>query len=146
LRFGILFPHPITSQKQQHRTNAASFVLVAEWGIFEMSQVIIADVVRRLLRYQIHDYSRAKSILDATSLSEMAQRIVEEEPGVVAALYACVYDRNGELRRDEQGIPLDRDFIGSRVLNLKANPYREPTALLLRGIFMDLRDKMGNEF
>jgi hypothetical protein len=102
LRFGILFPHPITSQKQQHRTNAASFVLVAEWGIFEMSQVIIADVVRRLLRYQIHDYSRAKSILDATSLSEMAQRIVEEEPGVVAALYACVYDRNGELRRDEQ--------------------------------------------
>jgi hypothetical protein len=120
----------------------------ARWEDGEMTDatVIIADVVRRLLRYQIHDYSRAKSILDVSSLSEMAQKIVEEEPGVVTALYACVYDRNGELRRDDQGLPLSRDFIESKVLNLKANPYRESTALLLRGIFMDLRDKMGNDY
>jgi hypothetical protein len=57
-----------------------------------------------------------------------------------------MYDRNGQLRRDDQGLPLGRDYIESKILNLKAHPYRESKAMLLRSIFMDLRSKMGNAY
>jgi hypothetical protein len=107
---------------------------------------IIANVVRRLIHHQAEEYARARSILDAVPLSEKAQEIVREEPAVVVALYAVVYDQNGQLRCDNQGQPLGKEYIESKVLNLKAKPHREPTALLLRGIFLDLRAKMGNEY
>ncbi len=111
------------------------------------SSAIIANVVRRLLRNQIEEYRRARVILDASERrSETADKIIDEEPGVVAALYACVYEQNGQLRVDDDGQPLIKNFIESKVLNLKSNPYKNETALLLRGIFMSLRAKMGKEF
>jgi hypothetical protein len=112
----------------------------------EAAKVIFANVVRRMMRNQIDEYQRARSILDAGELSEAAQQIVREEPAVVVALYAVIYDAAGNLRRDEQGQPLARNFIESKILNLKANPHKEQTALLLRQAFLDLRAKMGNGY
>jgi hypothetical protein len=108
--------------------------------------VITANVVRRLIHNQPDEYAKARTILDACQLSEQAAVIVRDELAIVVALHAVVYDQNGQLRRDDQGLPLERNYVESRILNLKANPHREPPALLLRGIFMDLRAKMGNEY
>src|SRR5262249_19322954 len=97
-----------------------------------VAAAIIADVVRRLVRSQDgEEYDRAMDILDKVNLSEAAKKVAEEEAAVVAALYACKYDQQGRLRVDDQGRPLTRTFIQSKVLNLKANPYRSDTAMLL---------------
>jgi len=104
---------------------------------------IIVSVLRRLLRDQIVEYDRALDILDAADLSEPAAKIVNEEPGIVAALYAIIYDQNGQLRVDDHGQPLGLKFIEGKILNMKANPYKGEEAMLLQGIFQGLRAKMG---
>jgi hypothetical protein len=119
-------------EKQQNERNAAN--------------AIVANVLRRMLRNQNEEYSKARAILDICELSEQARTVVQEEPGIIAALYAITYDQTGQLRKDDQGLPLGRAFIDSKVLNLKANPYREPTAMLLRGLFMDFRNRLGSEY
>jgi hypothetical protein len=96
-----------------------------------------------LICSQAEDYQQARAILDTAELSEEARKIVEEEPHIVAALYACVYDKHGELRRDDRGKPLQKSFVESKILNLKENPYKGEGAMLLRSLFMDLRMKMG---
>jgi hypothetical protein len=111
----------------------------------ESASAIIANVVRRLIRNQGGEYERARAILDGIELSGEARRVVEEERAVVSALHATIYDQNGNLRVDEEGISLDRKFIESKVLNLKANPYRSEIALLLRAIFLDLRRQYNND-
>jgi hypothetical protein len=109
---------------------------------------IILDILHRVLWSQDgKEYCRAKAILNTGfPLSETAQRVVKEHPAMVAALHASLYDQRGRLRVDGEGKPLDRSFIQSKILNLKANPYRGPDALLLRGLFMDLRKEMGNDY
>jgi len=111
-----------------------------------IQMAIIADTIQRLIHHQPDEYARARTILDACQLSEQAAVIVREEQAVVVALYAIMYDRNGQLRRDDQGLPLGRNYIESKILNLKAHPYRESKTMLLRSIFMDLRSKMGNGY
>jgi hypothetical protein len=107
--------------------------------------MLVANVLRRLICSQAEDYQRARAILDAADLPEEARKIVEEEPPIVAALYACVYDQGGRLRRDDRGQPLQKNFVESKILNLKENPYRGQETMVLRGLFMDLRMKMGGK-
>jgi hypothetical protein len=109
------------------------------------AQLIIENVVTRLIRCQGSDYKAARAILDATELPEEDRKIVEEEVPIVAALYACLYEGNGRLRLDDRGKPISKEFIESKVLNMKAQPYRAPLALLLRGLFMDFWIRIGKK-
>jgi hypothetical protein len=109
------------------------------------ADMIVANVLRRLICSQAEDYKRAIAILGTVELSEESRKIIEEEPHIVTALYACVYDQHGQLRRDDRGDPLFRYFVASKLLNMKPNPYRGHEAMVLRGLFMDLRMKMGGK-
>jgi hypothetical protein len=109
------------------------------------ARMLVANVLRRLICSQAEDYQRARAILDAAELPEEARKIVEEEPAIVATLYACVYDQHGQLRRDDRGTPLSKNFVESKILNMKENPYKGEGAMLLRGLFLDLRTKMGGK-
>jgi len=107
--------------------------------------MIVANVLRRLIRSQAEDYQQASAILDAAELPEETRKIVEEEPHIVAALYACAFHQHGELRRDDRGKPLSKNFVESKILNLKENPYKSQETMVLRGLFTDLRMKMGGK-
>jgi hypothetical protein len=109
------------------------------------ARMIVANVLRRLICSQAEDYQQARAILDAAELSEEARKIVEEEPHIVAALYACAFHQHGQLRRDDRGKPLGQNFVDGKLLNLKENPYKGQETMVLRGLFMDLRMKMGGK-
>src|SRR2546428_2245779 len=109
------------------------------------ARMIVANVLRRLICSQAEDYQKARAILDTADLPEEARKIVEEEPPIVAALYACIYDQHGRLRRDDRDKPLHPRFIEGKILNLRGNPYRGQETMVLRGLFMDLRTKMGGK-
>jgi len=72
-------------------------------------------------------------------------QIVEEEPHIVAALYACAFSCHRELRGDDRGKPLSRSFVEGKIMNLKENPYKSHETNVLRGLFTDLRMKMGGK-
>jgi hypothetical protein len=108
------------------------------------ARMLVANVLRRLICSQAEDYQRARAILDTAEFKyEEARKIVEEEPIIIAALYACVYDQGGRLRQDDRGNLLHRRFIEGKLLNLKENPYRGVNELVLRRLFMDWRTRMG---
>jgi hypothetical protein len=107
------------------------------------ARMLVANVLRRLICLQTEDYRRARAILDIAELCEEIRTIIEEEQPIVAALYACVYDQSGRLRRDDRGNTLHPRFIESKLLNMKENPYRGVQELALRGLFQDLRMKKG---
>jgi hypothetical protein len=108
------------------------------------ARMIVANVLRRLICFQTEDYQRARAILDTAEFKyEKIRTIVEEEPTIIAALFACVYDQGGRLRQDDRGFPIHPRFIESKILNLKENPYRGVQESVLRGLFQDLRMKMG---
>jgi hypothetical protein len=107
------------------------------------TRLLVANVLRRLICSQAEDYERARAILDKAELCEEIRTVIEEEPTIIAALYACVYDQGGRVRRDDRGNPLHTRFIESKILNMKENPYRGVQELVLRGLFLDLRTKMG---
>jgi hypothetical protein len=109
------------------------------------ARMLVANVLRRLICSQAEDYQQARAILDTADLPEEARKIIEEEPHIVAALYACIYDQHGQLRRDDRGEPLGQNFVEGKLLNLKENPYRGVQEMVLRGLFMDLRMKMGGK-
>ena len=109
------------------------------------ARMIVANVLRRLIRSQAEDYQRASAILDAAELPEETRKIVEEQPHIVAALYACAFHQHGELRRDDRGKPLSKNFVESKILNLKENPYKGQETMVLRSLFVDLRMKMGGK-
>jgi len=109
------------------------------------ARMIVANVLHRLICSQVEDYQQARAILDTAELPEETRKIVEEEPPIVAALYACVYHQHGQLRRDDRRKPLHRNFVESKILNLKENPYRGQETMVLRGLFTDLRMKMGGK-
>jgi hypothetical protein len=109
------------------------------------AKAIVANVVRRLIRYQADEYEAAREILDICSLSEQARKIVREEPVVVAALYAIAYNQN-DKPRDHHGRPIGVKFVFNKVLQMKPNPYREQTAMLLRELVTDFLREMGDHF
>jgi hypothetical protein len=109
------------------------------------ARMITANVLRRLICFQAEDYQKARAILDKAELSEEARKIVEEDPHIVTALYACAFCHHGELRRDDRGKPLSQAFVESKILNLKVNPYKSQETMALRSLFMDLRMKMGGK-
>jgi hypothetical protein len=44
-----------------------------------------------------------------------------------------------------EGRSLGRNFVEGKLLNLKENPYRGVQEMVLRGLFQDLRMKMGGK-
>jgi hypothetical protein len=111
----------------------------------EAARAIIANVVRRLLRFQHEEYEAAIDILNKSALSEQAKQIVEA-PAVIAALYCGAYDQNDQLRLNRNGRPIGKNFVCNKILQMKPNPYREQTAMLLRELFTDLHRERGDDF
>jgi hypothetical protein len=77
------------------------------------------------------EYEAAIDILNKSALSEQAKQIVEA-PAVIAALYCGAYDQNDQLRLNRNGRPIGKNFVCNKILQMKPNPYREQTAMLLR--------------
>src|SRR5438128_2636656 len=112
--------------------------------INQVATVIIANVIRRLMRNVDEEYRRGETILSGASLSQETRRIIEEERPVIAALYAIAYDGTAALRLNNGGKPFSFSFVQNKVVQMKPNPYREQTTMLLRELFTDFRAKSGD--